>query len=164
MSKTAKNLQDAFAGESQANRKYLSFAKKADAEGYRQVAKLFRATADAETVHALNHLKELGGIKTTKENLEAAIGGEMYEVESMYPPMIQDAVTDGQKGAQNSFTYAYEVEKIHATLYKKALDALGKNEEVDYYVCQICGNTVEGEPPDQCPICKAMKKMFKKVE
>jgi rubrerythrin len=164
MSKTAKNLQDAFAGESQANRKYLSFAKKADAEGYKQVAKLFRATADAETVHALNHLKELGGIKTTKENLEAAIGGEMYEVESMYPPMIQDAVTDGQKGAQNSFTYAYEVEKIHATLYKKALEALGKNEEVDYYVCQICGNTVEGEPPDQCPICKAMKKMFKKVE
>lgn len=166
MSKTEKNLQDAFAGESQANRKYLAFAKKADAEGYKQVARLFRATAEAETVHALNHLRELGGIKSTKENLEAAFGGEMYEVESMYPPMIQDAQAEGEgkKAAQDSLTYAYEVEKIHAGLYKKALEALGKNEEVDYYVCQICGNTVEGEPPDQCPICKALKKMFKKVE
>ncbi len=164
MSKTEKNLQDAFAGESQANRKYLAFAKKADAEGYRQIAKLFRATADAETVHAMNHLRELGGVKTTKENLEAAIGGETYEVESMYPPMIQEAAAEGKQGAKNSFWYAYEVEKIHAALYKKALDAMGKNEEVDYYVCQVCGNTVEGEPPDQCPICKAMKKMFKKVE
>jgi rubrerythrin len=164
MSKTEINLKEAFAGESQANRKYLAFAKKADAEGYKQVAKLFRATADAETVHALNHLKELAGVKTTKENLKAAIGGETYEVESMYPPMIQDAMTEVQKGAQNSFTYAYEVEKIHAALYKKAFETLGKNDEVDYYVCQICGNTVEGEPPDQCPICKAMKKMFKKIE
>jgi rubrerythrin len=164
MSKTEKNLQEAFSGESQANREYMAFAKKAEAEGYRQIAKLFRATAEAETVHALNHLKELGGVKTTKENLEAAIGGEMYEVDSMYPPMIQDAVEEGAKGAQNSFTYAYEVEKIHAALYKKAFELLGKNEEVDYYVCQICGNTVEGEPPDQCPICKAMKKMFRKVE
>jgi rubrerythrin len=164
MSRTEKNLEDAFAGESQANRKYLAFAKKADAEGYKQVARLFRATADAETVHAMNHLKELGGVKTTRENLEAAIGGETYEVESMYPPMIQDAVAEGKRGAQSSFTYAYEVEKIHAALYKKALEAIGKNDEVDYYVCQICGNTVEGEPPDQCPICKAMKKMFKKIE
>ncbi len=164
MSKTEKNLQDAFAGESQANRKYLAFAKKADAEGYKQVARLFRATAEAETVHALNHLRELGGIQNTKANIEVAIGGEMYEVESMYPPMIQDAQAEGKKAAQNSLTYAYEVEKIHAALYKKALEALGKNEEVDYYVCQICGNTVEGEPPDQCPICKSLKKMFKKME
>ncbi len=164
MSKTEKNLQEAFAGESQANRKYLAFAKKADAEGYKQVAKLFRATADAETVHAMNHLRELGEVKTTNENLDAAIGGETYEVESMYPPMIDDAAAEAKKGAQNSLAYAYAVEKIHAALYKKALEALGKNEEVDYYVCQVCGNTVEGEPPDQCPICKAMKKMFKKVE
>ena len=164
MSKTEKNLQEAFAGESQANRKYLAFAKKADAEGYKQVAKLFRATADAETVHAMNHLRELGGVKTTNENLDAAIGGETYEVESMYPPMIDDAAAEAKKGAQNSFAYAYAVEKIHAALYKKALEALGKNEEVDYYVCQVCGNTVEAEPPDQCPICKAMKKMFKKIE
>jgi len=164
MSKTENNLQDAFAGESQANRKYIAFAKKADAEGYKQVARLFRATAEAETVHALNHLRELGGIKSTKENLDAAIGGEMYEVERMYPPMIEDAKAEGKKSAQNSLTFAYEVEKIHAALYKKALEALGKNEEIDYYVCQICGNTVEGEPPDQCPICKALKKMFKRMD
>ncbi len=164
MPKTEQDLQDAFAGESQANRKYLAFAKKADAEGFKQVAKLFRAAADAETVHALNHLREFGGIKNTKENLEVAIGGETYEFQSMYPKMIENAVAEGKKAALNSFTYANEVEKIHAALYKKALEALGKNAEVDYYVCQVCGNTVEGEPPDKCPICGALKKMFKKVE
>jgi len=164
MSKTEKNLQEAFAGESQANRKYLAFAKKAEAEGYKQVAKLFRAAADAETVHAWNHLKELNGIKSTKENLEAAVGGETYEFQNMYPPMITEAEKEGNKSALRSFTYANEVEKIHAALYKKAADTLGKNEETDYYVCQICGNTVEGEPPDQCPVCGALKKMFKKVE
>ncbi len=164
MSKTEKNLLEAFAGESQANRKYLAFAKKADAEGYKQIAKLFRAAADAETVHALNHLRELGGIKSTRENLETAISGETHEFESMYPPMIQDAEDEGRKGAVNSFRYANEVEKIHASLYKKAVEMIGKNEEVDYYVCQVCGNTVEGEPPDKCPICKSPKKMFKKVE
>jgi rubrerythrin len=164
MSKTEKNLLEAFAGESQANRKYLAFAKKADAEGYKQIAKLFRAAADAETVHALNHLRELGEIKSTRENLETAISGETHEFESMYPPMIQDAEDEGRKGAVNSFRYANEVEKIHASLYKKAVEMIGKNEEVDYYVCQVCGNTVEGEPPDKCPICKSPKKMFKKVE
>lgn len=164
MPKTEQDLQDAFAGESQASRKYLAFAKKADAEGFKQVAKLFRAAADAETVHALNHLREFGGIKNTKENLEVAIGGETYEFQSMYPKMIENAVAEGKKAALNSFTYANEVEKIHAALYKKALEALGKNAEVDYYVCQVCGNTVEGEPPDKCPICGALKKMFKKVE
>ena len=163
MAKTEQDLQDAFAGESQANRKYLAFANKADAEGYRQVAKLFRAAAEAETVHALNHLKELGAIKSTKENLEAAIGGETYEFQKMYPQMILDAEQEG-KGARRSFDLANEVEKIHAALYKKALETLGKNEEIDYYVCEICGNTVEGEPPDKCPICGALKKMFKKVE
>jgi len=164
MSKTEKNLLEAFAGESQANRKYLAFAKKADAEGYKQIAKLFRAAADAETVHALNHLRELGEIKSTRENLETAISGETHEFESMYPPMIQDAEDEGRKGAVNSIRYANEVEKIHASLYKKAVAMIGKNEEVDYYVCQVCGNTVEGEPPDKCPICKSPKKMFKKVE
>jgi len=164
MSKTEKNLQDAFAGESQANRKYLAFAKKAEAEGYKQVAKLFRAAAEAETVHAFNHLRELGGIKSTKENLEAAIGGETYEFQSMYPQMIEDANAEGKKASMRSFHLANEVEKIHAALYKKALEKLGKNPEVDYYVCQVCGNTVEGEPPDKCPICSALKKMFKRVE
>ena len=164
MSKTTKNLQDAFAGESQANRKYLAFAKKADAEGYKQVAKLFRAAADAETVHALNHLKELAGIKSTKENLEAAIGGETYEFQNMYPQMIKEAEEEGNKSALRSFTFANEVEKVHADLYKKAADMLGKNEETVYHVCQVCGNTFEGEPPDKCPICGALKKSFKKVD
>jgi rubrerythrin len=164
MAKTDKNLQDAFAGESQANRKYLAFAKKAEEEGYKQIAKLFRAAADAETVHALNHLRELGGIKSTKENLQEAIGGETYEFESMYPQMIKEAEEEGKKRALISFNFANAVEKIHADLYKKALEAIGKNPEVDYHVCQVCGNTVEGEPPDKCPICGALKKMFKKVE
>jgi rubrerythrin len=164
MSKTDKNLQEAFAGESQANRKYLAFAKKADAEGYKQVAKLFRAAAEAETVHALNHLKELDGIKSTKENLTEAISGETHEFQSMYPQMIADAETEGIKGALRSFNYANEVEQIHAGLYQKAVEQLGNNENVDYHVCQICGNTVEGEPPDKCPVCGALKKMFKKIE
>lgn len=164
MSKTDKNLQEAFAGESQANRKYLAFAKKADAEGYKQVAKLFRAAAEAETVHALNHLRELGGIRSTKENLTEAISGETHEFQSMYPQMIADAEAEGVKGALRSFNFANEVEKIHAGLYQKAVKQLGNNEDVDYHVCQICGNTVEGEPPDKCPVCGALKKMFKKVE
>jgi rubrerythrin len=164
MSKSENNLQDAFAGESQANRKYLAFAKKADDEGYTQIAKLFRAAADAETVHALNHLRELAGIKSTKENLEAAIGGESYEFESMYPQMIKEAEAENNKRALMSFNFANAVEKIHAELYKKALENLGKNPETDYHVCQVCGNTVEGEPPDKCPICGALKKMFKKID
>lgn len=164
MSKVEKHLLEAFAGESQANRKYLAFAKKAEEEGYKQVAKLFRAAAEAETVHAHNHLRELGGIKSTKENLNEAINGESYEFKNMYPQMIEDAKAEGNNGALRSFNYANEVEKIHAELYKKALENLGKNEEVDYYVCQVCGNTVENEPPDECPICKAKKQAFKKIE
>jgi len=164
MSKTEQDLQAAFAGESQANRRYLAFAKKADTEGYKQVAKLFRAAAEAETVHALNHLRELGGIKGTKENIEVAIGGETYEFQSMYPQMIEDAKAEDKKSALRSFDLANQVEKIHAALYKKALENLGNNPETDYYVCQVCGNTVEGEPPDKCPICGSLKKMFKKVE
>lgn len=164
MSNTEKGLMEAFAGESQANRKYLAFAKKAEQEGYNQIAKLFRAAAEAETVHAHNHLKALGGIKGTKENLESAIKGETYEFESMYPPFIADAKLEGKAEAEKSFIWANEVEKIHAKLYKKALDNIGKNEEVDYYVCGLCGNTVENEAPDTCPICGAKKQMFKKID
>jgi rubrerythrin len=164
MSKSEKNLQDAFAGESQANRKYLAFAKKAEKEGFPQVARLFRAAAEAETVHAHNHLKELGGIQSTKENLETAINGESYEFQTMYPQMIEDAKAEDNKSALRSFNFANEVEKIHAELYKKALDTLGSNEEVDYYVCEICGYTAEGEAPDNCPVCRANKTMFKKVD
>ena len=164
MKKTEQNLKEAFAGESQANRKYLAYAKKADEEGYKQVAKLFRAAAEAETIHALSHLRELGTVKITKDNLEDAIGGETHEFQNMYPQMIADAQSENEKGAERSFMYANAVEKIHADLYKKAVENLGKNPEVDYYVCMVCGNTVEGEPPDKCPICNSPKKMFKKVE
>jgi len=164
MSKTMKDLQDAFAGESQANRKYLAFAKQAEQDGHPQVAKLFRAAAEAETVHAHAHLREMGGIKGTKENLTEAIGGETYEFQKMYPVMIEDAKADNFPGALRSFMYANEVEKIHAALYKNALDNLGKNANADYYVCQVCGNTVENEPPDECPICKAKKQAFKKID
>jgi rubrerythrin len=164
MAKTDKNLQDAFAGESQANRKYLAFAKKADQEGYKQIAKLFRAAADAETIHAHNHLRELGGIKSTKENLIEAINGESYEFQKMYPQMIEDAKAEDKKGAERSFSYANEVEKVHADLYKKALENLGRNPDVDYYVCQVCGYTAEGEAPDQCPVCKSKKQAFKKID
>jgi rubrerythrin len=164
MSKTEENLKEAFAGESQANRKYLAFAKKAEGEGFKQVAKLFRAAAEAETVHAHNHLKELNGIKSTKENLVEAINGESYEFQKMYPEMIEKAKDEGNKSAMRSFHIANEVEKVHAGLYKKALDSLGKNQEVDYYICKVCGNTVEGEPPDVCPVCGAKKMAFYKVE
>jgi rubrerythrin len=164
MTKTTKNLIKAFAGESQANRRYTAFAKKAEEEGYKQVAKLFRAAAEAETVHALNHLKELKEVKSTKENLESAINGESYEFKKMYPKMIKDAKSENQNNALRSFNYANEVEKIHAELFRKAAENLGKNPDVEYYVCQICGNTVENEPPDKCPICGASKKMFKKID
>jgi len=163
MSKTEKNLQEAFAGESQANRKYLAFAKKADDEGFKEVAKLFRAAAEAETIHAHNHLRELKGIRSTKENLEEAIDGETQEFKSMYPGMIEEARAEGSQGALRSFQFANDVEKIHADLYRKVLGDLGKNKYVDYWVCKVCGNTVEGEPPDECPVCKAKKMAFYKV-
>lgn len=164
MSKTEQDLREAFAGESQANRKYLAFAEKAEKEGYKQVAKLFRAAAEAETVHAHNHLRTLGEIKGTQENLDEAINGESYEFQKMYPRMIGDAEAEGNKAALKTFQYANEVEKVHAELYRKALENLGKNPELDYYICKVCGYTAEGEAPDECPVCKAKKQMFKKVE
>ena len=157
------NLKNAFAGESQANRKYLAFAKKAEEEGFKQVAKLFRAAAEAETIHAHNHLRVTGGIRNTKENIQEAINGETHEFKSMYPQMIEEAKKEDHKQALQSFEFANKVEKIHADLYQKALNNLGKNESVDYYVCQICGNTVENAAPDKCPICGASKSMFTKI-
>ena len=157
------NLKNAFAGESQANRKYLAFAKKAEDEGFKQVAKLFRAAAEAETVHAHSHLRVMGGVKSTKENIQEAIGGETFEFTKMYPQMIEEARKGGNKQAQQSFEFANKVEKIHSDLYQKALNNMGKNEAVDYYVCQVCGNTVENAAPDKCPICGASKSMFIKI-
>jgi len=163
-SKTENNLKEAFAGESQANRKYLAFAQKADQEGLTQVAKLFRAAAAAETVHAHAHFRALGGVSSTEENLRDAIGGETHEFTTMYPQMIKDATNEGFDAALKSFTLANTVEKIHAGLYRKALDTLGKNEAVDYYVCQVCGNTIEGEPDGPCEVCGAPKTAFHKID
>ena len=163
MSKTEQNLADAFAGESQANRKYLAFAQQAEKDGYKQVAKLFRAAADAETVHAHAHLRTMNGVGKTVDNLKTAIAGETHEFKKMYPEFIEAAKQEGQKAAERSFNYANAVEKIHAGLYQKALDNLGKNEDVDYYVCSVCGMTVEKEAPDKCPVCGAVKKAFFKV-
>ena len=162
---TQDNLKEAFAGESQANRKYLAFSDKAEQEGYKQVARLFRAAADAETVHAKNHLRVMGGVGKTIDNLKSAISGETDEFMDMYPRFIEQGKNERVSDAVIlSFDIANQVEKIHASLYKKALDNLGKNKETDYYVCQICGNTVEKGVPDRCPICNAPKEMFKKVD
>jgi rubrerythrin len=162
-SKSEKNLREAFAGESQANRRYLAFAKKADEEGFKQVAKLFRAAAEAETVHAHSHLRALAGVKSTQENVQEAIAGETHEFKKMYPEMLETAKAEGQKQALMSFDYANQVEKIHAALYENALANMGKNKEVDYYVCPVCGNTVEAKAPDQCPICGVAGSKFIKV-
>ena len=164
MSKTEQNLWEAFAGESQANRKYLAFATKADQEGYPQAARLFRAAAAAETVHAHSHLRVLKAVKSTAENLQGAIAGETHEFKTMYPEMIAEAKREGLPAAEGTFAFANEVEKIHANLYQNALDNLNSLKEVDYYVCSICGNTCENEPPETCPICGAKAKAFFKSD
>ncbi len=165
MSKVEDFLREAFAGESQANRKYLAFAVKADKEGHPQAARLFRAAGEAETIHAHNHLRVLKGIGKTAENLEVAIAGETHEFEHMYPEMIEAARTDGNKDALRTFEYANAVEKIHAALYRKILDGLGSSqEEYPYYVCPTCGYTAESSAPDSCPVCGVKGKMFKKID
>ncbi len=166
MSKTMEMLQEAFAGESQANRKYLAFAKKADEEGYPQVARMFRAAAEAETVHAHAHLRAMKGVGSTADNLKAAVEGETHEFVHMYPDMIAAAQAEGHKEAERSFTYANAVEKIHADLYQKLLDGLSqpKGEEYPYWVCPVCGYTVEKEHPERCPICNAKGDRFIKID
>ena len=164
MTKTEQNLWDAFAGESQANRKYLAFAEKADKEGFSQAAKLFRAAAAAETVHAHAHLRALKAINDTAQNLKEAISGETHEFDSMYPDMIKTAQEEGNKVAERSFKFANEVEKIHAELYQKALDNLNDQKDVDYYVCSVCGYTCEDTAPDVCPVCNAKSNAFKKID
>lgn len=160
---TQANLEAAFAGESQAHVKYLIFADKADKEGFPNTARLFRATAYAEQVHATNHLRALKGVGKTVDNLEAAIGGETYEVEEMYPAFLAVAELQEEKAAVHSNSWAMEAEKIHAVLYGKAKAAVegSKDAEVgQVYVCSVCGWTGEGEPPDECPLCKAKKDKF----
>jgi rubrerythrin len=165
MSKSEDALKEAFAGESQANRKYLAFAVKADQEGYSQAAKLFRAAAEAETVHAHAHLRALKGIRSTQENMQEAIAGETHEFKSMYPGMIDVAKAEGYKEAERSFNFANEVEKIHARLYQQMLDNMeSAKESYSYYVCPVCGYTSEKEAPETCPVCGAKGKMFRKVD
>jgi len=166
MSKTVEDLRAAFAGESQANRKYLAYAKKADADSLTQVARLFRAAAAAETVHAHSHLRALDGVGTTAENLKDAIAGENYEWVSMYPEFIKDAEAESVKRALTSFKWAFEAEKIHEELYSKALASLEAGQpmpEVDYYVCPICGYTHEGPLEGVCPICKTPADKFERI-
>ncbi len=153
---TNDNLQAAFAGESQANRKYLAFAKKADEDGFPQVAKLFRAAAEAETVHAHAHLLAMGGIRPTVENLQAAIDGEGHEFREMYPQFLKESDDEGMKPASYSFKNALAVEEIHHGLYTSAIEAVKSGTDLaatQLYVCPVCGNTVEGSVPDTCPIC-----------
>ncbi|MCK4603765.1 MAG: rubrerythrin family protein [Deltaproteobacteria bacterium] len=164
MTKTEQNLLEAFVGESQANRRYLAFAKRAEKEGCPQIAKLFKAVAEAETVHALAHLRVLGQVKSTAENLKQAIEGETHEFTSMYPAMIDTAKEEGNKAAELTFSYANQVEKVHADLYQKALDNMEALEETDYYVCAVCGYTCENEPPNRCPVCGAKSQAFYKVD
>ena len=166
MSRTVENLRDAFAGESQANRRYLAFAQKAEEEGLTQVAKLFRAAAEAETIHALNHLRIMGEIKSTIKNLNAAVSGETFEFKEMYPSYLSTAKQEENKQAAWSFEVANKVEQVHAGLFSKAVEALRNNKELaktDYYVCNVCGNTVEDTAPEKCPICGAPKTKFFKV-
>ncbi|MGZ3648275.1 MAG: rubrerythrin family protein [Syntrophales bacterium] len=165
MSKTEQYLKEAFAGESQANRKYLAFAVKADQEGYPQVARLFRAAAEAETIHAHSHLRALNGIKSTKENLLEAVAGETHEFTKMYPEMIEAAKVEGHKVGLRSFSSANEVEKIHAQLYQTILDSLEKSQEsYPYYVCPVCGMTAEKEAPAICPVCGTKGSTFRRVD
>ena len=165
MSKTAANLQDAFAGESQANRRYLAYAKQADKEGYPQIARLFRAVAAAETVHAHNHFRQMGGIKDTAENLKAARTGENYEIVTMYPEFIAIAEEEGEKKALTSFRWAWEVEKEHELLFIKALDTLGAGAgELEIWVCPVCGHTHVGVRPDKCPVCNTPGERFDRID
>lgn len=164
---TTENLKTAFAGESQANRKYTAFARKADAEGFKQIAKLFRAVAAAETVHALAEFRAMGGVKTTAENLQTGIDGEAYEFTEMYPPFVTEAAGEGQKAAETAFKWAMEVEKGHHALYSEALASAKSGTDLppaDIHICEVCGLTVSGDVPDRCPLCGAGRNKFVQID
>ena len=163
MSKTDKNLMDAFAGESQANRKYLAYAKQADKEGLSQVAKLFRAAAEAETIHAHAHLRLAGKIKSTPENLKDAVAGETHEYTDMYPTMIADAKAEGRADVVTYFGFVNQVEEVHANLYHKAIADPKGLASTDYYLCSVCGYTHEGPMEGKCPVCDASASVFYKI-
>lgn len=160
---TKENLAEAFAGESQANRKYLAFAKKAEADGLPQVAKLFRAAAHAETVHAHAHLRAMGGIRSTVDNLKEAVEGEGFEFQKMYPPFLEQAKAEGDRAAENSFKFALAVEEVHHGLYQQALAAVEGGKDLadrPVYVCEVCGNTVYDAAPEKCQVCLVPKERF----
>lgn len=150
--KTLENLMAAFAGESQANRKYLTYSAKAESDGKKNAAKLFKAASDAETIHALKHFEVAGKIKSTVENLNDAVAGENHEYQSMYPEFLKVAQDEGNQAAVRTFTFALKAEEVHAKLYQEALDNLDQEEEVFYYLCPVCGN-IEKVVPEKCFIC-----------
>ena len=160
---TKENLMAAFAGESQANRKYLAFAKKAEAEGYKAAARMFKAAAEAETFHAHAHLNAADGVGSTMDNLKAAVDGETFEFQTMYPPYLEEALADGEDRAVRSFTYAMEAEKVHAKLFAEVLANLSKDDESIYYLCPACGYVEKNGIPEACPICKAKGSSFIKI-
>jgi rubrerythrin len=165
MSTTEDHLKEAFAGESQANRKYLAFARKAEQEGFVNVARLFRTAAEAETIHALGHLSALGKIGSTVENLRAAVAGETYEYTQMYPPMAKQAEAENHR-ARRMFAFAEKAEEVHARLYQMALDAVAHGKDLtesSFYLCPVCGHIEMGKPPEACPICKTPAARFQKV-
>jgi len=162
---TINNLREAFAGESQANQKYRAFAKKAEGDGFPNIARLFRTTAEAECIHAEGHLSSLAGIGSTAENLKAAIAGETYEYTSMYPPMLAQAEAEGHR-AKIMFGYAVKAEAVHAELYRRALEAAEQGQdlaEARFYLCPVCGHIEFGAPPERCPICGALAAKFVEV-
>ena len=162
---TNDNLKEAFAGESQANQKYRAFAKKAEQDGFPNVARLFRTTAEAERIHAEGHLKSLAGVGSTADNLKGAIEGETYEYTSMYPPMLEQAQADGHR-AKIMFGYAVQAEAVHAQLYTRALEAVQQGAdlaEARFYLCPVCGHIEFGVPPEKCPICGALAAKYVEV-
>ena len=164
---TKDNLQDAFAGESQANRKYLAFAKRAEKEGFINIAKLFRATAEAETIHAMSHLRAMKGVETTQENLAAAVAGEEFEFKTMYPKFIEEAQAENQNAALISFKNAMAVEQVHFSLYNSAMERIKTGEDLGastIHVCEICGNTIVGEVSDKCAVCGAPTTKFTEIK
>ncbi|HUV14910.1 MAG TPA: rubrerythrin family protein [Acidobacteriota bacterium] len=165
MTTTEENLKEAFAGESQANRKYLAFAKKAEQEGFANVARLFRTAAEAETIHAHGHLAAMGGVGSTADNLQAAIDGETYEYTTMYPPMLEKAEADGHR-AKRMFGFAMGAEEVHANIYKRALEAIQQGADfgnAEFHLCPFCGHIELGAPPENCPICGAKGEKFVQV-
>jgi rubrerythrin len=160
------NLKEAFAGESQANRKYAAFAEQAESDGFRNVAKLYRAASEAEAIHARKMIRVLGGVGTTMENLKKSVEGETHEFKSLYPAFIKEAESEKKSEAVTAFTYAMKAEEVHADLYKKAMDAIMGKRDLNVakiFICPVCGNIFFGEPPEKCPICSIFKKKFQEI-